>query len=217
MPKVNPCPHCGASFTPNRLNQRFCSANCRKGSHQKKDRAKNPKNSAHSPTTRYDNALLFDRAMRMSEELYLNSPSERLGYVKDLVDEARSGNSQVRRILTNKFLLFAGADERHLFFRRSRSYPNITQAANRYCWKFWRVGVVTVVRDMVSEPETGEIFDVVALPDEAICDDQRQSVVSIFYIGDFLRACMRLPEAPKAHPSDTYLRLISEVPDKLVA
>ncbi|WP_435669654.1 hypothetical protein [Maritalea sp.] len=151
------CPTCEAEFTPRRSNQKYCSENCRKANYQRKDRLTNPKNSWGSPTKRYDNRILFDRTMLMTEKLYSMKPSERLGYIKGLIDEARSGNSDLREILTNKYILGAGPEQMRLFWRQCRAYPNIVKCANSYCRKFWNAGVIDVVKGIAPEPETGEL------------------------------------------------------------
>jgi hypothetical protein len=94
--------------------------------------------------------------MTLTEMLYMTRPDERLGFVKDIIDDARSGNKKLRQLLTNKFVLGAGEGEMYLFWRRRRDYPNISKAANAYCRKFWDAGIVEVVNNLVPEPETGE-------------------------------------------------------------
>ncbi|MBZ4023462.1 hypothetical protein CKO11_13445 [Rhodobacter sp. TJ_12] len=97
--------------------------------------------------------------MRLAERLYTLPPSQRLGYMQTLIEEARSGASpRLRRVLTMPKLLRASREDRHLFWRRSpESYRTIAQAADRYCRKFWGAGVVAVVRGKVPEPPTGEV------------------------------------------------------------
>ncbi len=138
LPKTQNCPNCGIEFQPQRRNQKYCQPNCRKGAYQRKDRQKNPANAKSSPTKRRANTELFDFAKRLAEDLYTMKPSERLGFVKGLIDQARGGNQNVREVLTNQLLLYATVEECPWpFHRRSRSFRNITQAANAYCRKFW--------------------------------------------------------------------------------
>jgi hypothetical protein len=42
-----------------------------------------------------------------------------------------------------------------MFHRRTRAYPTIAQAADRYCWKFWGHHVTDVVYDRCDEPDDG--------------------------------------------------------------
>lgn len=154
------CENCGQSFTRKRKDKRFCSEHCRKDKFQKKDRKINPRNSKQSNTKRRENEEIFDKSKRLSEQLYSLPPSERLGYLKDLIDLARRGETKLRSLLTNKYLLSAGVDEAWLFPRRCpRSYRTISQAANSYCIRFWNASIHKVVRKQIEEPETGEILE----------------------------------------------------------
>ena len=66
------CPQCGSAVT-GRPNKIFCTPNCRK-------RHSEPtSNSVCSPTKRRENQELFDRALRLGEELYATPPEQRLG------------------------------------------------------------------------------------------------------------------------------------------
>lgn len=154
------CPQCGASY-PFRSNKWFCSPTCRKLHSQQKARNKQPANASNSPSIRREQEELFDLALRMAERLYTLLPSERLGYVRDIVYDARNGRCpKVRKILTFPDLLYPDSDRKSLFWRGSpASYYTISQAADRYCWTFWGAGVADVVRGLVPEPPTGEVFD----------------------------------------------------------
>ena len=100
------CPECGAIF-PARSNKRFCSASCRKASSQKKRRAKTPVNATHSKQCRRDQHELFNLAMRMAETLYTMPPFERLGYLEEIVQLARSGRcKKTKKVLTMPALLY---------------------------------------------------------------------------------------------------------------
>lgn len=162
------CPTCNAQFVAGRSNQKYCSGNCRKNRYQKEYRSKNPQNSQHSPTVKRDNMEIIDTAMRLTEMLYTMKPDQRLGFVKEIIDAARSGNARLRKILTNEYLLAAGLDKKRLFWRGCWNSPNITKVANKYCRKFWNAGVIDVVRGEAPEPPTGE------------CIEKPQTVVSIY-------------------------------------
>jgi hypothetical protein len=154
------CPQCGASFEL-RSNKRFCSPTCRKLYSQQQARSERPANASSSPSIRREQGELFDLAMRMAERLYTLPPGERLGYLKDVVDLARSGRCpKLRKILTFPNLLYPDRENKGLFWRRSPStYCTISQAADRYCWKFWGAGVADVVKGIAPEPPTGEVLD----------------------------------------------------------
>lgn len=152
------CPHCGGRF-PFRRNKRFCSATCRKLNSQQQARSLRPANASNSRSIRRDQEELFDLAMRMAERLYTMPPGQRLGYVKEVVDLARSGRCpKVRKVLTLPALIRPDKSRKGLFWRRSpATYCTISQAADFYCRKFWGAGVVDVVRGVASEPSTGEV------------------------------------------------------------
>ena len=147
------CPKCNKPVT-GRPNKIYCSSNCRKRNNEF------TRNSFCSVTKRRENAELLDRAKRLAEEFYTRPPAERLGFMKDLIDYARSGNDAVLRdILSNYKLLHPHPiEDRYLFHRGSRSYSTIAQVASRYCRRFWKADVREVVYNRVPEPPTGEIL-----------------------------------------------------------
>lgn len=153
------CPNCKKLFIKRRSDQKFCSERCRKDKSKKLLRKETPANSRNSVSKRRDNTVLFDKALRLAEELYTLPKDKRLGYMKDLIDQARNGNSMLRQILSNQRLLFASKKERIFYHRRCpASYYTIAQAADRYCKMFWNSGVKDVVYGKGPEPPTGEIL-----------------------------------------------------------
>lgn len=103
--------------------------------------------------------VFFDKARRMAEDLYGLPISERLGYVRQIVRDARLGDNKLRQILTNQYLLRAKSDSRRLFHRNCpQSYYTIAQVADRYCQVFWKRDVRSVTFGLAAEPETGEVF-----------------------------------------------------------
>jgi len=149
---VSECPHCGNLFLPRRKNMIFCKENCRKAF------SRGPQNSANSRTKARKNAELFDAARRMGEKYYLIPPIERLGYLKELIDDARSGNTALREILSNWKLMHPNPiNETWIFPRGHRNYSTIAQLAQFYCWRFWKADVADVVYNRVSDPPTGEV------------------------------------------------------------
>lgn len=159
--KVATCPECGDTF-PYRSNKRFCSDSCRKAHQRKEDRQKNPVNAAKSCSAKKQQKEDFDLAMRMAETLYTMPPNQRLGYIEDVIQTARQGESaRLRRVLTNPAFIWPDPKMRHLFFRRAPgSYCTISQAADRYCRRSpWQAGVTEVVRGDVPEPATGVVLE----------------------------------------------------------
>ena len=150
--KEGVCDHCRNTF-PYRANKRFCSSNCRKRNNE------GTRNSFYSSTKRRENTELFERSMRLAEILYSAPPYERLGIMRDLIAEARSGKDrQLMDILTNQRLLRPNPqNDRWLFYKRSRSYGTIAQAANNYCKRFWKADARKVIYDKIPEPPTGEV------------------------------------------------------------
>ena len=151
-PKLRLCKHCEGQFEARRKDMVYCSANCRVY-------ASRPiQNSQHSPAKARKNYELFDTAMLMGERLYSLPPFERFGYIKDLIDDARSGNTKLREILSNYKLLHPNPEnESWMFPRRCRQYSTIAQAAHIYCWKFWNADVGDVVYCWVPEPDDGVV------------------------------------------------------------
>ena len=146
------CPQCSSEVT-GRPDKTFCTPNCRK-------RHSEPTRNSHSsPTKRRENREFFDRALRLSEELYSIPPNQRLGFMKDLIDHARLGEDrQIQDILTNYVLLHPNPyQDFHLFPKRSRSYCTIAQAASNYCKRFWRKDVRLVVYNKVGYPYDGVV------------------------------------------------------------
>ena len=152
------CLLCGATFT-GRSNSKFCTSKCRKQQHQQNDREIHKLNAASSPTIKRQQLELFDLAMRLAESLYTLPPCCRLGYLEDLIQSARSGeNPNVRRVLTMPQLLYPKSDEPFKFWRRCPiGYFTISQAADRYCRRYWRNGIIFVIRNPTYHPATGLI------------------------------------------------------------
>lgn len=164
--RTSVCPNCAATF-PYRSNKRFCSPKCRKNRSQLARRRAQPVNAANSTATKRDQHRDFELAARMAETLYRLHPEERLGYIEEVLQLARSGTCpQLRRILTMPALIRPDPQKKHLFFRGSPAYCTISRAADRYCRSSpWRASVVDVVRGVVSEPPTGEVLE--SLPEAA--------------------------------------------------
>lgn len=157
------CPECGTAF-PYRSNKRFCSPACRKAESQKRQRKANPVNAQNSPTTRHEQHEVYELADRLAETLYTKPPAERLGYIEELVQSARSGkHPRLRKIMTNPTFLYPNPKDKHLFWRGTSAYCTIAQAADLYCRNSpWQASVTKVVRGQVPEPPTGEVHDALA-------------------------------------------------------
>ena len=156
------CCVCGTTIQSQRTTKKYCSANCR----QKANR--NQQYSASSTTKARTNAEFFDRAKRLAEVLYTLPPEKRLGFMQQLIGEARAGNTKLREVLTNQKLLRPNPiEEKHLFHRSDPAYCTIAQAAQYYCKRFWKANVADVAYNRVEEPETGEV-----IPNRAVSHDK---------------------------------------------
>jgi hypothetical protein len=147
------CPKCSDIFIVRRRDAQFCSRKCQRNS------SRGPRTIQHSPTERRRNQDHYCRALQLAADLYSTPPNQRLGFIKDLIDAARSNDSQLRSIFTDPKLLFPNRNEPWWFYRRCpSSYCTISQAADRYCRKYMGSGVREVVSPNYSEPETGEVL-----------------------------------------------------------
>jgi hypothetical protein len=147
------CPQCLSSF-PYRKGKTYCRPTCRVYASRPKQ------NSEFSITKKRQNALFFDKARRIGNMLYDLPPFERLGFMKDMIDEARAGNTQLRELLSNYKLRHPHpVDEAWMFPRGNREYCTLAQAADRYCWRFWGTHVTDVVYCRCEEPDDGRNFE----------------------------------------------------------
>lgn len=152
------CPVCSENFIKKRSDQKYCTPRCRKQNYQTQDRKKNPKNAQCSPDVKEQNRKQRLRARELAATLFGMPPNERLGFMKKLIDAARSYDAKLRSIFTDPRLLTASYHEPWLFHRKCpASYPTISQAANAYCKHFWNASVTEVVKGRTPEPPTGEV------------------------------------------------------------
>lgn len=86
------CLRCNRGFSY-RSNKKFCSSNCRKRY------CEGTANSGLSPKKRAENTMLFDRAQRLGEVFYSKKIDERLGFLKEMIDLARSGQDNHLRLV----------------------------------------------------------------------------------------------------------------------
>jgi hypothetical protein len=161
--KEKNCINCGGTFTATRRDRKYCSTTCRQTTSQRVRRKSNPANSHSSSAKWRTNLELFDRSLRLSEELYTLPVGSRLGYMRDLIERAREGCPKLRQLLSNQYLLTT--QERWLHHRRCpAAYFTITKAADRYCRKLWRASAADVVYGRAEEPPTGEVLPETSSP-----------------------------------------------------
>ncbi len=174
LPSHTLCLACGSLFKF-RKSKKHCSARCRKAESKRRERQQTPSNAKSSYDKARHQEEKFELALRMSERLYTLPPEERLGYIERIIQLARNGASPIiRDILTTPKLLKPNPEERWLFYRkRPRAYCTIAQAANRYTLNSpWRSSVDRVVKGLVPDPATGEVFE------DGSSDDQGQGFQS---------------------------------------
>ena len=94
---------------------------------------RNKQNSQNSRGKARENYELFDTARLMADRLYDLPPFERLGHMKELIDEARGGNTKLRNLLSNYYIRHPSKADRWLHARGNRQFFTIAQAANAYC------------------------------------------------------------------------------------
>ncbi|WP_417255542.1 hypothetical protein [Celeribacter halophilus] len=142
---------CSNTF-PYRRNKKYCSASCRVQGNRF------TKNGAESREQRRRYILLTDSVQFYGEMYYTMPPQERLGFINDLVDQARAGNTWLREVLSNKRMLEPNPKtDRHLFYRNNPDYSTIAQIADKFCLRVWGAHVWKVVYNKVPEPPTGEV------------------------------------------------------------
>ncbi|WP_152493358.1 hypothetical protein [Roseovarius sp. THAF27] len=109
--------------------------------------------------------VIFDRVLRLTLIYERLENAERLGFLKDLIDQARAGHADLRQILASPQLVFP---DRHsdlgALMRRHSLRVTIGAYAQLYCKHFWAVGenaTYAQLRDIfygrMSEPPTGEV------------------------------------------------------------
>ena len=144
------CAACGENFLQTRKDKKFCSRKCQSHS------SRVTQNSIESPTKRRHNMEIFDLSDVLIEKLYGLPPNKRLGYMKDLIEQARAEPGLLRETLCNYELLRSDEVE-------SNQPPKLTiaKAANMYCKRFWNNPVGGVVHSRCPEPPTGEVLALV--------------------------------------------------------
>lgn len=148
------CPVCLSTFPATRPNKVYCSKKCQQNA------SRGPRNRFESLEERKRNQNHYGRARWLAVGLYQTKPEERLGYMKQLVDSARSGDAQLRNIFTDHKLLHPDNNERWLFYRNCPGqYKTISQAADLYCKKYMyaKGGIREVLRKDYIDPPTGEV------------------------------------------------------------
>lgn len=159
IPTVNgsTCPTCNTEFVATRKGKRFCSRKCQKNS------SRGPQDNKNSRASRKRNSDHYNLSYSLAETYYQTPPQHRLGYLKQLVDVARSPETSrdkhIRNVLTHKALTYPDRREQRLFYRgKPFTYCTISELVNRYCKRFLLASSRTVLTSPhFNEPDTGEI------------------------------------------------------------
>jgi hypothetical protein len=147
--RLGTCLHCKSTF-PQRSNKKYCSPKCRQYGNRVKQ------NSTNSPTTARDVEETLHSARALADLIYDLPTSEQLGFMRELIESARDGNTKLRRVLSNQYIRHLPKEQDWVRGHGSRDNFTISEMANRYCWRFWKANVTDVVYGLCEEPETGE-------------------------------------------------------------
>jgi hypothetical protein len=97
--------------------------------------------------------------MWLNETYYGTRPDERLGLLKDWLDQARDGNTALRRVLSRPEFYAPDKDEEEkVCFRQCWAYPPVPLLADLFCIDFRDCRVWKWVNGSADEPETGEVL-----------------------------------------------------------
>ena len=151
MLQVRLCLHCKVPIE-GRRDKKFCSDGCRKRANE------NKQNSYESVEKRNENYRLFDQASRLMEMCVGHPPFERLGFIEELIQIARSGeDNELRVVLANRYLMDGDNDYGNPFSgKRGRSYGSLAAMTKKYAQRYCSASIWEVVFCKVNEPPTGE-------------------------------------------------------------
>ena len=159
------CRNCGDLFKY-RSNKTFCSPKCRK-SHHKSQIRETAKGSGRVSSNQMTRDEVRNREEEyallhvLAEKLYTLAPSERLGYVEDILQIAKvQRGGLLRRVLSNRTFIYPDPDKTRLFYRQSpKSYCTFPQACNRYLLTSPHKCYLRDFLRGVPEPLTGEVLE----------------------------------------------------------
>lgn len=153
------CPYCEVRFTKRRRDQKFCKAGCRSLFGQRKTRAQNAVNSHNSASKRRANLELFERMIFYTELYHKTDTCEQLGFLSELVNAARAGDTKLRAVLINPYFVEAKNNDARKRLRSYRMAHSIGKIVDLYCRHFWNASSYDVILGVVPEPDTGVISE----------------------------------------------------------
>lgn len=131
------CPGCGASFTPKRSNQAYCSRLCQRKA------SRNSARGNRSAENKQRSWKHYERAARLTEMIYSVPPHERLGMMQHILSFIPH-DAGLRNILTDP--------ELHMKPPKADSRKNVTKAADAYTKKFFGLSI----RRYINAVRTGQ-------------------------------------------------------------
>lgn len=143
---------CRDLFTPDRRNQRYCRPRCQKNA----TRGSQAADVHHGQ--RYTNRREWALLKWLNERYYGTRPDERLGLLQGWLDDAREGNTALRRVLSRPEFFTPARDSYAAYFRRCWAYPPVPMAADFFCIGLRDCRVWEWVNGTAPEPETGEVI-----------------------------------------------------------
>ncbi len=159
------CLNCGDMFKY-RANKTFCSPKCRM-SHHKAQIRETSKGSGRVSSNKMTIEEVRNREEEyallhvLAEKLYTLKPSQRLGYIEDILQIAKvQRGGLLRRVLCNKTFIYPNPNKTRLFYRQSpKSYCTFPQACNRYLMTSPHKCYLEDFLRVVPEPSTGEVLE----------------------------------------------------------
>ena len=143
------CRECGSGFDAVRRDASYCSPACRKKSSRRVN-PEPPMNRTSSSAQRRREDELFELHDLFCETYYGMHPNARPAYLESLIDRAISGETSIKRVLTNPVLVRShtgkgGNLQKRYHFRRSMAYPTLPYEAHRFTKGRWGVSLFDAI------------------------------------------------------------------------
>ena len=147
MQRLRFCKHCSNPIN-GRPNKKFCSPNCRKRF------SEGLRNSCESREKKKRNCVLFDSASRLAEIYFRRPPHERFELMENYISMARDGNSKMREMLSNEYLMNPENEYGNPYKgKRGKSYGSLAAECDGYCRYYWNASAADVVYNKADEPD----------------------------------------------------------------
>ena len=133
------CHQCGTVFCAQRKTAKFCDPACRKAH----SRGETPDNLKRPQ--RRDNIELLGYHYDLAATYYALPPTERVVWLRNLIERARKGDTAVKRVLTNAALLRPREYQLSKAATYSERLPTLAQEAHALCKFMWDAGIAYVI------------------------------------------------------------------------